>query len=168
MTNSAGRHRFITPAFARDDVRYAIGRVLLPICAAIMALHVVSVAVRSLARPGHGAVIDLVALLNAAQERSLASWWTSALLATCCLAAVAAAWLGGRRPLTPPTDWPRATPTGRCGRCADEGHARNLVPGRGIGWVWYLCRRDRHPGGGEEVSAMSSPTVVLPVRRTRG
>jgi hypothetical protein len=95
MTDYAGRHRFIAPAFARDDLRYAIGMNLLPICAAIMALHVGSVAVRSLVRPDHGVLSDVLALLNAAQERSLASWWTSALLVICCLMAVAAARLAG-------------------------------------------------------------------------
>ncbi|GAB2646572.1 hypothetical protein GCM10009743_22730 [Kribbella swartbergensis] len=62
----------------------------MPICAAIMVLHVGSVAVRSLVRPGDGALADVLGLLNAAQERSLASWWTSALLIACCLMAVGA------------------------------------------------------------------------------
>lgn len=100
MTDYVGRHRVISPAFARDDLRYAIGRILLPICAAIMALHVGSVAVRSLVRPGNGAVADVLALLNAAQERSLASWWTSALLVACCLVAFAAARLAGGSSVT--------------------------------------------------------------------
>src|SRR5688500_3064769 len=60
-----------------------------------MALHVGSVAVRSLVGPDHGVLSDVLALLNAAQERSLASWWTSALLVACCLMAVAAARLAG-------------------------------------------------------------------------
>jgi hypothetical protein len=69
---------------------------LLPICAGIMALHVAAVAVRSVVRPDPGALADALALLNAAQERSLASWWTSALLAACCLLTIAAARLAGR------------------------------------------------------------------------
>jgi hypothetical protein len=73
----------------RGDIRYAVGVVLLACCAVIMGLHVVAVMVRSLARPG-GALADVLALLNAAQERSLASWWTSVLLVGCCLLAVAA------------------------------------------------------------------------------
>ncbi|MFI6830014.1 hypothetical protein ACIBG5_23165 [Kribbella sp. NPDC050241] len=59
---------------AREDARSAVGRVLWPICAAIMALHVVAVAVRTLLRPGGGVLADVLSLLNAAQERSLASW----------------------------------------------------------------------------------------------
>ena len=84
----------IAPVVAWVDARYAVGRVLLPICAAIMALHVVAVAVRTLLRPG-AVLADVLSLLNAAQERSLASWWTSALLVTCCLVAVAVARLAG-------------------------------------------------------------------------
>ncbi|WP_406053935.1 hypothetical protein [Kribbella sp. NBC_00889] len=41
----------IAPVVAREDARPAVGRVLLPTCAAIMALHVVAVAVRTLLRP---------------------------------------------------------------------------------------------------------------------
>jgi hypothetical protein len=94
MTDVAGRRRLIAPVVAGDDVRYTIGRVLLPICTVVMVLHVGSVAVRSLVRPD-GALADALALLNAAQERSLASWWASALLVTCSLMAVAAARLAG-------------------------------------------------------------------------
>lgn len=90
MTDPAGRRRFIAPSLDRDDVRYTVGRVLLLICAIIMALHIVAVAVRSLARPA-GFRAEALALLNGASERSLASWWTSALLFACCLAAVVAA-----------------------------------------------------------------------------
>ncbi|TDD18594.1 hypothetical protein E1218_25745 [Kribbella turkmenica] len=68
-------------------------RVLLAVCAAIMVLHVVAVGVRTIARPTSGALPDVLALLNAAQERSLASWWTSALLVACCLVATAASLL---------------------------------------------------------------------------
>lgn len=99
--------RSIVPAFARDDLGHAIGRRLVPICAAIMVLHVGAVAVRSFVRPEPGALADALALLNAAQERSLASWWTSALLATCCLLTIAAARLADRGAVT-----------GRAGRAA--------------------------------------------------
>jgi hypothetical protein len=99
MTDPDGRRRIIAPSLARDDVRYAIGGVLLLICAIIMALHVVAVAVRSLARPT-GFRAEALALLNGASERSLASWWTSALLFACCLAAVVAARLAGGTPGT--------------------------------------------------------------------
>ncbi|MFG1813495.1 hypothetical protein ACGFIF_07010 [Kribbella sp. NPDC049174] len=95
MSDDAGRQRSIVAAFARDELGSAIGRRLFPICAAIMALHVAAVAVRSLVRPGPGALADALSLLNAAQERSLASWWTSALLAACCLLTIAAARLAG-------------------------------------------------------------------------
>ncbi|TCC63356.1 hypothetical protein E0H73_12985 [Kribbella pittospori] len=83
------------PVVARVDARYAVGRVLFTICAAIMTLHLVAVTVRILLRPGGGGPADVLSLLNAAQERSLASWWTSALLVTCCLVAVAVARLAG-------------------------------------------------------------------------
>jgi hypothetical protein len=78
----------VAPAVARVDARFAIGRLLLTICTAIMALHLVAVAVRTLLRPGGGVLAEVLSLLNAAHERSLASWWTSALLVTCCLVSV--------------------------------------------------------------------------------
>jgi hypothetical protein len=79
--------------------------ILLTICTAIIALHLVSVAVRSLARPGHGTLADVLALLNAAQERSLASWWTSALLMACCLLAVVAGRLASGGTGRPARSW---------------------------------------------------------------
>jgi len=84
-------------AFMADpgDVRLATGRILFSVCAGIMALHLVSVVMRSLVQPPEGAFDDVLALLNAAQERSLAGWWTSALLMACCLAALAAFRLAG-------------------------------------------------------------------------
>ncbi|TDE10417.1 hypothetical protein [Jiangella asiatica] len=91
MTDPAGRHRTIVPAFSQDDPRYAIGRVLLVVCAAVMTLHVVAVAARSLIRPSPGTLADILALLNAAQERSVASWWTAALLVASCATATVVA-----------------------------------------------------------------------------
>ncbi|SDU43446.1 hypothetical protein [Jiangella alkaliphila] len=73
MTDPAGRRRIVAPSLDRDDIRYAIGKVLLLVCAAVMALHVVSVAVRSIARPDGRVLADVLALLNGAHERSLAS-----------------------------------------------------------------------------------------------
>lgn len=102
MTDPAGRRRIVAPSLDRDDIRYAIGKVLLLVCAAVMALHLVSVAVRSIARPDGRVLADVLALLNGAHERSLASWWTSALLVTCCLAAVVAARLAGADSRTSP------------------------------------------------------------------
>ena len=90
MPDQPARHLLVDPAVGKGDVAPAARRILLSICAGIMALHVVSVVVRSQVEPGNGAFADVLALLNAAQERSLAGWWTSALLLACCLAALAA------------------------------------------------------------------------------
>lgn len=79
------------PLLARDDVRYPIGKALLLGSAVIMVLHLVSVVVRMRTRPEGGVLADVLALLNGGHERSLASWWTSALLVTCCVAALVAA-----------------------------------------------------------------------------
>ncbi|TDC46745.1 hypothetical protein E1212_26205 [Jiangella ureilytica] len=86
----------MTPPAERDDVRYTIGKVLLLLCATVVALHLAAVAVRSLARPD-GAPADVLALLNGGHERSLASWWTSALLIACALTAVVAGRLAETR-----------------------------------------------------------------------
>ncbi|MBB5786607.1 hypothetical protein [Jiangella mangrovi] len=91
MKDPAGRLRFITPPAPLDDARYVIGRALLLVSAAIMALHAVSVVVRIRTRPEAGALADVLALLNGGHERSLASWWTAALLVTCSVAALLAA-----------------------------------------------------------------------------
>lgn len=82
--------RFIAPQVERDDVRYAIGKVLLLLCASVMALHLAAVVVRIRTRPEAGALADFLALLNGGHERSLASWWTSALLMACCGTAIVA------------------------------------------------------------------------------
>ena len=95
MSDQSARHGLIVAAVGEGDVRPATGRILFSICAGIMGLHIVSVVLRSLIHPGAGAFNDVLALLNAAQERSLAGWWTSALLMTCCLAALAASRLAG-------------------------------------------------------------------------
>lgn len=100
-----GRQQFAGPALGRDQVRAAVGRSLLAICVVIMALHVMSVVVRTLARPNGGTLADVLALLNAAQERSLASWWTSTLLVACCLLTVAAGRLAGEGALTGRATW---------------------------------------------------------------
>lgn len=56
-----------------------------------MILHVAAVVARTIVRPDGGPLVDIFALLDAGQERTLASWWTGALL----LAASAAAALVG-------------------------------------------------------------------------
>ncbi|RIQ31030.1 hypothetical protein [Jiangella rhizosphaerae] len=91
MTAPVDRQRRIASPFARDDVRYAIGRALLLGCAVVMALHLLAVVVRMRTRPEGGVLADVLALLNGGHERSLASWWTSALLVACCAAALVAA-----------------------------------------------------------------------------
>lgn len=95
MTDQFDRHQLTAPTIGSGDVRLATGRILFSICAGIMALHIVSVVMHSLINPGEGAFDDVLALLNAAQERSLAGWWTSALLMTCCLAALVVSRLAG-------------------------------------------------------------------------
>lgn len=91
MTAAVDRPRTHGPRVARDDARYSIGRTLLLGCAVVMALHLVAVVVRIRTRPEGGALADVLALLNGGHERSLASWWTSALLVACCMAALVAA-----------------------------------------------------------------------------
>jgi hypothetical protein len=95
MTDQSARHRFIAADAGKGDVGPVIGRILFSICASIMALHIVSVVMNGVVDPKAGAFNDVLALLNAAQERSLAGWWTSALLMTCCLAALGASRLAG-------------------------------------------------------------------------
>jgi hypothetical protein len=56
-----------------------------------MVLHVAAVVARTIVRPDRGPLVDVFALLDAGQERTLASWWTGALL----LGASAAAALVG-------------------------------------------------------------------------
>lgn len=112
MPDQSAHQRFVDPAAEEGEVRLATGRFLFSICAGIMALHVVSVVTRSLVEPGEGAFDDVLALLNAAQERSLAGWWTAALLMTCCLAALAAFRLAGG--------------------------LGTAVTSRGVGWPWLV------------------------------
>ncbi|SDU77137.1 hypothetical protein SAMN04488563_5431 [Jiangella alkaliphila] len=56
-----------------------------------MVLHVVAVIGRALIRPDSGPLLEVLALLNAGQERSLAAWWTAALLIGAALAAAVVA-----------------------------------------------------------------------------
>jgi hypothetical protein len=49
-------------------------------CVIVMVLHVAAVVARTIIRPDSGPLVDVFALLDAGQERTLASWWTGALL----------------------------------------------------------------------------------------
>jgi hypothetical protein len=91
MTRSARGHRTTRHAISRDDPRFAVGAVLVTGCVTVMVLHVAAVVARTIVRPESGPLVDVFALLDAGQERTLASWWTGALL----LAASAAAALAG-------------------------------------------------------------------------
>ncbi|WP_026877620.1 hypothetical protein [Jiangella gansuensis] len=95
MAHPAGRLRFV-PAPAADDARFAVGRVLLVVFVVIMTLHLASVTVQTQLRPDNRAVTDVLSLVNAGTERSLASWWTAALLALSGVAATTASWLARR------------------------------------------------------------------------
>ncbi|MGH8825753.1 MAG: hypothetical protein ACRDVN_14955 [Jiangellaceae bacterium] len=73
----------------RDDPRFTIGKILVLGCVAVMILHVAAVVGRTIIRPDSGPLVDVFALLDAGQERTLAAWWTAALLvAASCAAAM--------------------------------------------------------------------------------
>jgi FkbM family methyltransferase len=87
MKRSARRHRTARHAISRDDPRFAAGVVLVLGCLAVMVLYVAAVVARTIVRPESGPLVDILALLDAGQERTLASWWTGALLLTASAAA---------------------------------------------------------------------------------
>ena len=87
MKRSARRLRTVRQAIKRDDARFAIGRFLVLGCVTVMILHVAAVVGRTVIRPESGPLVDIFALLDAGQERTLAAWWTAALLVAASIAA---------------------------------------------------------------------------------
>jgi heme/copper-type cytochrome/quinol oxidase subunit 3 len=80
----------------RDDPRFAIGKIFVLGCVAVMILHVTAVVGRAIIRPDSGPLVDVFALLDAGRERSLAAWWTAALLVAASVAAAMVAQLAER------------------------------------------------------------------------
>lgn len=96
MKHSARGLRKVRQTVLRDDPRSAIGKILVLGCVAVMILHVTAVVGRAIIRPDSGPLVDVFALLDAGRERSLAAWWTAALLVAASVAAAMVAQLAER------------------------------------------------------------------------
>lgn len=91
MLRPRGRPRPFIPTSVRDDPLFTMAKILVLGSVVVMLLHVMAVTARTIIRPESGALVDVFALLDAGQERTLAAWWTGALLVTASLAAAVAA-----------------------------------------------------------------------------
>jgi hypothetical protein len=112
-------------------------------CVIVMVLHVAAVVARTIVRPDSGPLVDVFALLDAGQERTLASWWTGALL----LGASAAAAMVGHL---------RATVSGR---------SRKVVAWRVLAVLFALLSLDEivslHERGSRWTAAVVEPDSAL-------
>jgi hypothetical protein len=89
---------FAAAILASKDLRIAVGRVLVLGSLAVMVLHAGAVLGRITIRPESGVLADVLALLDAGEERSLAAWWTGGLLFAAALASALLALLAAGLP----------------------------------------------------------------------
>ena len=90
--------QFAAAMLARNDLRAAVGRILVLGSLAVLVLHIAALLGRITIRPEGGVLADVFVLFDAGKERSLAAWWTGGLLFAAALSAALVAWLAARSP----------------------------------------------------------------------
>lgn len=98
MLRLPGRRQLSIPTNVRADPRFTFAKILVLGSVIVMSLHTVAITARTIIRPESGVLVDVFALLDAGNERTLAAWWTAGLLLAAALTAAMAAKLAAEAP----------------------------------------------------------------------